>query len=67
MREVEFRGKTKDGEWVYGVPTYDGASGEKIIINGIDGYDCPFDIINPETICQYIGLKDKKGEKDFRE
>ena len=58
MREILFRGKRIDnGEWIEGLP-------QKIwrdwhIINSCDENTAyPID---PETICQYTGLKDRNG------
>ena len=60
MREILFRGKRKDnGEWVYGdfVNLKDG----KKLIPHIYGYG---EVI-PETVGQYTGLTDYKGNKIF--
>lgn len=78
MREILFRGKRIDnGEWVDGyllddgmvevehyfvgrivVEPYKGTACDDWTINGID-----FCEIDPETICQYTGLKDKNGNR----
>lgn len=76
MREILFRAKRIDnGEWVEG---YYGIKGKGTDIenhyimvptfqSGIGNYDYMFyftDVhIDPETICQYIGLKDKNGNR----
>ena len=69
MREILFRGKTKDGVWYHGfikgksLPNYEG--------NKMEFTPCiieqPFaDIwVIPETVGQYTGLTDKNGRKIF--
>ena len=63
-REILFKAKRKDnGEWVEGLPGYD--------INGniteLEAYmsfcDCRTYEIDPDTLCQYTGLTDKRGKK----
>ena len=58
MREIKFRGKSIDGEWVYG--------GIAVTHNGAYIFDnaLPYDNANPvisETVGQFTGLKDKNG------
>ena len=65
MREILFRAKRIDnGEWVEGYPVKY-PSGKVVIFK-----ECgePPDIllrceIDPETLCQYTGLKDKNGKR----
>lgn len=60
MREILFRAKRIDnGEWAEGLPQK--MWGEWHIINTED--ENTVYPIDPETICQYIGLTDKNGKK----
>ncbi len=76
QREIEFRGQDKNGNWHYGYYTKDVYRGSKKVIdciveyseytlNGKKEIDIKiFDVI-PETIGQYIGMKDKNGKKIY--
>lgn len=56
-REIKFRGKRTDGEWIYGMPTYCFKYiFNKEQVNSIDNYT-----IMPETVGQFTGMKDKNG------
>ncbi len=59
MREIRFRGKRRDGGWEYGLLSV-GREGYEIV--NTDGmglfFHCPVD---PETVGQFTGLKDKNG------
>lgn len=59
MREIKFRGKSIDtGEWLYGDILIHGETAQ-IWVNTDDGkwnY-----IVDPETVGQYTGLRDKNG------
>lgn len=79
-REIEFRGKTTKGEWVYGdiqqaeninvfsyknlkdkfcgITTRTWIQGGRIFHNGVH-------LVLKETIGQYVGLKDKHGNKIY--
>lgn len=57
-----FRGKRIDnGRWVYGLPSYD-KDGEIREIEAYEDTDVVFYAVDPSTICQCTGLKDKNGK-----
>jgi len=65
-REIEFRGKEESsGKWVYGF--YNGVLNEPFILSDDDPSDGCYSryCINPKTVGQYTGLKDKNGIKIF--
>ena len=57
MREIKFRGLKPDGGWVYGGYYRESEYGCQYIT--VDGFDHV--TVYPESISQYIGLKDKNG------
>lgn len=78
MREILFRAKRIDnGEWAEGYLFDDGMAEVehyfvgRIVVEPYKGTACDdWDItgidfceVNPETLCQYTGLKDKSGKK----
>lgn len=62
MREIEFRGRDKDGYWVYGdlMTKHAHHAGLTIVHGGWIYYE-----VDSETVGQYTGLKDRNGVKIF--
>ena len=73
MREILFRGKTDDGEWVYGSFCMD-ALEQFNGLCGVDGFIRLYDKakwkmqtyeVDRETVGQYTGMMDKNGKRIF--
>lgn len=62
MREIKFRGKTKEGEWHYG-DLFRGMDNEAYI-HIVDDYGQNVEVL-PGTIGQYTGLKDANGKEIY--
>ena len=65
MREIKFRGKRVDnGEWVYASLLNDSDGKPKEIWFYKDRL-MSYVSVMPETVCQYIGLKDTSGKEIY--
>jgi uncharacterized phage protein (TIGR01671 family) len=63
MTEILFRGKRADnGEWVYGFPF---AIHAGLVVEGIETLDGDRPRIDPSTVGQYTGLRERNGKRIF--
>ena len=75
VREILFRGKdVNTGEWVYGNFVKDAVEQERGLKCGVDGFIRNYDTekehvvmyeVERETVGEYTGLTDKRGDKIF--
>lgn len=67
MREIKFRGYCdKDSEWRFGLYVSDGKHYEILTaIDGTDGKELYGSPVDPETVCQFTGLKDCGGDEIY--
>ena len=61
MRTIKFRGKTDSGKWCFGYFLHDRQRGRFVITDGL----LEINRVNPDTVGQYTGLKDKNGKEIY--
>ena len=69
MHKAYYNGEWHKGEWVYGyyVKQIDGHAiiNDETFVPATNQCYTHYEQVAPETVCQYTGLKDKKGRKIF--
>ena len=62
MRKIKFRGRTVNGEWLYGNLQVPAVNSVPYYMWNKDKFQCAVD---ENTIGQYTGLKDKNGQEIY--
>jgi uncharacterized phage protein (TIGR01671 family) len=63
MREIKFRGKAiHNGKWCFGYLGYSRPRKEYYILEDISSFPI---LVDPETVGQYTGFKDKSGTEIY--
>ena len=66
MRTIKFRGKTKNGKWVYGQLVFDALKNDTpFIISAFSRFENWGDYVLPETIGQFTGHFDLNGNEIY--